>query len=657
MRVPRRKTLLVAALALPAAVIAGVASTGGAAVAGSGTPVFATYVAPSSLFSYDNAGEPSIGINPNTGALLYQASSETYKVTFNDATTPATASWSDVTPLTNVINLDPILATDPSTGRTFAGGLMGPCSVLSYTDNDGGSWTQVANPCSGTDDHETIGSGPWAGAAPLGYTGNRTVYYCAQHSVDACSTSIDGGRTFGPPVPVLGACNYLHGHVKVSADGTAYVPDNFCGSNVGGAITRDNGQTWNSYAISQATADDRGFDPSIATTPDNTAYEAWSRAGDHHPMIARSTNHGTSWDRVTDLAGTVSPGIVASTFQAVVAGDNGRVAVAYLGTSTGSGLPWVNGYHGVWYLYVSYSYDAGQTWTTVKASADPVQRGCIWDGGGSNACRNILDFMDAGVTPDGRVVVGYADGCVGTCAGANGTEAQSTSAIATIARQSTGKGLYAAYDTAGGNNAPTACFTHSETGLGTSVNGTCSSDPEGPLSSWSWSWGDGSANGSGSTASHTYATAGTYTVGLTVTDSGGLTSTTSQSVTVSSGGGGTDPDPSTPNLTNGTASNGTSAATSGTWQYYKVQVPAGTSSLSVDLATSQSCGVLGCNPDLDLYVRNGAKPTSSAYDCSPQSSSSTENCTISSPAAAWWYVGVYVYSGSTAQPYTIKATF
>jgi PKD repeat protein len=374
-------------------------------------------------------------------------------------------------------------------------------------------------------------------------------------------------------------------------------------------------------------------------------------------MVGRSSDHGATWTGVVDLANTVSPPITASTFQAAVAGDNGRVAVAFLGSQTGSGVPFDNGYHGVWNLFVSYTYDGGVTWTTVKASTDPVQRGCIWDQGGSNACRNLLDFMDANVTKDGRVVVGYADGCINACAGASGTEAQSVDAYATIARQSTGKGLFAAYDTAGGNIAPTACFSHTESALTTSADGSCSTDSDGTISSWSWSWGDGSAASTGATASHTYAAAGTYNVTLTVTDNGGATSSTTQAVTVSStGGGGTDPDPSTPNLTNGAPTTATSGA-SGTWQYFKIQVPSGKTSLNVQLKATQSCGLLSCNPDLDLYVRNGAKPTTSTYDASPQTGTSNESVSISIPAAAYWYVGVYVYSGSQSLSYSVTATY
>jgi hypothetical protein len=650
MRVARRLAVAVSLLSLF------VLTPADHAAAGNGVPTFATYAAPSSLPNANNAGEPSVGVDGRTNATLYQAYSSTYKVTWNDATSPPTATWTNVTPAQSQFNIDPILATDRATGRTFAGGLAGECSTLNYSDNDGGSWTPQTNACAGAFDHETIGSGPWASAAPLGSTYSRAVYYCAQNGVDSCITSANGGVTFGPPVVVSGACNGLHGHVKVSPDGTAYVPNAHCGSATGGAITRNNGGAWSSYTINGSDASPRGFDPSVATTPDNTVYEAWSRGSDYHPMVAKSSNHGTSWTSMTDLAGTVSPPIVASTFQATVAGDNGRVAVAFLGTQVGSGVPFDNGYHGVWNLFVSYSYDAGATWTTVKATADPVQRGCIWDGGGSNTCRNLLDFMDANVSNDGRVIVGFADGCINACASASGTEAQSTDAYATIARQSAGKGLFAAYDTAGGNAAPSSCFTHTESALSTSTSGSCSADTDGTISSYSWSWGDGSPASTGVSASHTYVAAGTYDVTLTVTDNGGATGVSTQPVTVASGGGGTDPDPSTPNLTRGVATSGTSGA-SGTFQYYKIQVPAGTASLKVDLKATQSCGLLGCNPDLDLFGRLGAKPTTATYDATAQTGSSTETFTRASPGAGYWYIGVYVYSGSTPLNYTVTATY
>ena len=556
----------------------------GPAQALSGTPSFVNLAAPTGLAGATNAGEPSLGVNGSTGAMMYQAGTNTLKLAVNAA---GAATWTDVTPASSVFNIDPILATDRTSGRTYAGGLAGECSVLNYSDNDGGSWTQMGNACTGVVDHESIGGGAWKGSAPLGSTYSRAVYYCAQSSSDACATSSNGGLTFGAPVVVSGACGSLHGHVKVSADGTAYLPNAHCGGLAGGAITTNSGGAWSSYTIPGSSEPANGFDPSVATTPDNTLYESW-QAANNHPFVAVSKTHGSTWTTPVDLGTTMSPAIVNSTFQAVTAGDNGRVAVAYLGSTTG-GDPFAQGWPGVWDLYVSYSYDGGTTWSTVKATTDPVQRG--WMCASGTTCgsgRNLLDFMDANLTKDGRVVVGYADGCVGACAAAGGTEAQSTAANATVAYQDSGQGLLAAFDTA---PSPTPS---------TSVSPTASP------------------------------TASPTTPG--------------------------DPDPATPNLTSGTPKTGTSAATGG-YSYTKILVPAGKSQLKVAMS-GPSCGTLNlsCNPDLDLYLKAGAKPTTTVSDGSSASTGNAETVTITSPAAAYWYVGVYTYSGTTTAGYTVTAT-
>lgn len=82
--------------------------------------------------------------------------------------------------------------------------------------------------------------------------------------------------------------------------------------------------------------------------------------------------------------------------------------------------------------------------------SDAVQRGCIWEGGGANVCRNMLDFMDVQMDHEGRILVGYADGCAGAeCAQAlSSAVGNSYTALATIARQSGGNRLLAAFDSA-----------------------------------------------------------------------------------------------------------------------------------------------------------------------------------------------------------------
>ena len=201
-----------------------------------------------------------------------------------------------------------------------------------------------------------------------------------------------------------------------------------------------------------------------------------------------------------------------------------------------------------------------------------------------------------------------------------------------------------------GNVAPTASFTSSVSGATATLTDT-STDSDGTIASRAWSFGDGTT-GSGTPVSHTYAASGTYTVTLTVTDNGGATASKTGTVTVTVAGGG-DPDPSTPNLTSGVAKSDTTGA-KGSFKYYKIAVTAGK---TVTLTTTgPSCGLLSCPADIDLYGRNGAKPTTTTYTCSAATGSSAETCTITNAPAGYVYVGVYVYSGSAGQAYTVKAT-
>ena len=88
------------------------------------------------------------------------------------------------------------------------------------------------------------------------------------------------------------------------------------------------------------------------------------------------------------------------------------------------------------------------SWTATAASNltpnDPVQRSTICTSGTTcGTTRNLLDFMDITVDAEGRILVGYADGCVGTCVSGG---ANTFAAEARIARQKSGQRLFAAFD-------------------------------------------------------------------------------------------------------------------------------------------------------------------------------------------------------------------
>lgn len=114
------------------------------------------------------------------------------------------------------------------------------------------------------------------------------------------------------------------------------------------------------------------------------------------------------------------PSITSAVFPDIVAGADGRIAIAYLGT-TQSDDGWQDGDSSyasddtVWHLYVAYLDDATAAdplvvTARITPDLDPVQRGCIWMHGGLNPCRNLRDFMDM-VEHDGQVYVVYPDGC------------------------------------------------------------------------------------------------------------------------------------------------------------------------------------------------------------------------------------------------------
>jgi hypothetical protein len=396
------------------------------------------------------------------------------KITFNDSQSPALATWEQkplLTANTPRVFGDPILFTDHTTGRTFVSQLEGLTplgSTTDFTDNDGDTFL----PSQGSGqpscvDHQTFGGGPFH--APLTGTGlyPNAIYYASQCIADAvCSISLDGGVTFGPAVPMfsIADCDGLHGHVKVGPDGTVYVPDKQCavggvpllnGGNASVVVSENNGLTWSIRPVPDG-ASPGEWDPSVGIAADGTVYLGYQGI-DGHARVAVSHDKGLHWAPSVDV-GMPSANVVVDTpvgihnmvFPAMVAGDADRAALAFYGTETadGPGQDHTGGsnndpslFTGVWYLYIATTFDGGKTWTTQNVTpGDPVQRGPICGGGD---CRNMLDFFDATIDKEGRVLVGWDDGCTGGCVG---SLPNSNTAKATITRQSGGQRMFAAFD-------------------------------------------------------------------------------------------------------------------------------------------------------------------------------------------------------------------
>jgi hypothetical protein len=412
-----------------------------------------------------DAGEPSIGVNwnsPNsaTGVTVFQSDLQTLFVTFDDscALTGPKATWVNRPAPTSVgVDQDPIGFTDRQTGRTFAAQLTltSPTCKTSYTDDDGQTWvpTQGFGIGSGID-HQTIGGGPYhAPVPPLPTPYQHAFYYCSQLPAAACARSDDGGLTFGPVVeidPVADAhCLGIHGHVKVGPDGTAYVPTNGC-DGIGSVIaSTDNGLTWTIHHVQNAqnstTTNPNIIDAQVGIDNAGKVYFAMAN-GDGKAVVATSADNGQTWQNIYDVGAAY--GVLTSTYPYVVAADPGRAAVAFLGSTT-AGDGSANSFNGIWHLYVANTFDGGAHWTTTDVTpSDPMQRGCIWAHGGADICRNLLDFIGMTVDKQGRIEVGYVDGCPGgNCAqAADNAKGNAYAALGVIARQSSGRRLVAAFD-------------------------------------------------------------------------------------------------------------------------------------------------------------------------------------------------------------------
>ncbi|HXD33524.1 MAG TPA: Calx-beta domain-containing protein [Pyrinomonadaceae bacterium] len=465
-----------------------------AAPVGSGlAPRYQSYKGPGTVGN--SAGEPSLGVGlagPQfpQGHTIYQANTTTLRVEWDDCPSPAASTWTTKTPPnTSTTTLDPILFTDRVTGRTFVSQLAGGCSRAAYTDtaapfSDGDTWvpSQGCGTPAGVD-HQTFGGGPLA--PPL--TGNpafplypNSLYYCSQYGTNAasCAISLDGGITFGPAVPIYQiSCFGIHGHIKVAPDGTAYVPNSDCSTSLNGpsandtahqglVFSEDNGATWSAPQLVPDSNPAPGIvDPSIGIGANGTIYYGYANSnGAPSVAVGHKVNHQIVWSPSKDVGSAL--GIKNSTFPEVVAGDDNRAAFAFLGTTTGGYYQDPTDFQGIWHLYVATTYDGGATWITIDATPnDPVQLGSICNSG-TVICgrtpndRNLLDFMDISVDRLGRVQVAYPDGCTsGPCIqavdrnGPSGTPDGKVNRFdndngskASIARQSGGRALFAAFD-------------------------------------------------------------------------------------------------------------------------------------------------------------------------------------------------------------------
>lgn len=438
-----------------------------------------------------NAIEPSIGFNWSSGLTHYQSDLETLFIDFNancNLTKPPSTWVNRPAPISQFVDSDPILFTDRVTNRVFVAELtlLSPeTSKIAFSDDDGATWVpdQQAQGLASAVDHETMGGGAYHDINGLPFPANpaypHAVYYCSQDLATAfCSRSDNGGLTFGSQVPIsnLTQCVSIHGHVKVAPDGTVYVPQRSCSGIQSVIVSKDNGEAnWTVKPVATATQSaapstiGTGDDPAVAIDAAGRVYFAFSNFSTS-AGVAVSEDQGDTWKVMYDVGAIY--GVKNACFPAAIAGDADRAAVAFYGSTTPNDTV-QNGratgnsndptFTGVWHLYIAHTFNGGKTWTTSDATPlMPMQRSGLLRGGGADIVRNLADFYDMTMDRDGRVLVGYGNGCEGgPCAQAplnfDGTSAvrgNAYSATAAIARQSSGRRMLGSKDPTSATSLP-----------------------------------------------------------------------------------------------------------------------------------------------------------------------------------------------------------
>lgn len=381
--------------------------------------------------------EPTIGAT-GSGALFVNAAASFDSPDHTVRSTDGGRSWAPVFtyqgPMQGQIEQashDPMLWVDALTDEVLVLHMWedAACTTIAASADDGETWERREPACGVpfTDHPKLIAAPPGPGTNPLAGVEHPSVLMLCHNKLVAtdCTASYDGGDTW--PVErtmftlATSDCSGINGHPAPAPDGTVAVPVGFAGLSCGAvqlAVTEDSGLTWTVRSGPEGHGSE-SQDPELAFAPDGTLYLLW-RGDDHLPRLARSPDLGASWEGPWTVA---SPDTTSAMFQALAVGDHGRVAMAYLGTNDTTKRPGQAPAGTAWHLHMSISENADGDEPTfqryqVTPDGDPVQVGRICEGIGScrDGSRNLLDFIDATVAPDGTFYVAYTEGCVDECA-------------------------------------------------------------------------------------------------------------------------------------------------------------------------------------------------------------------------------------------------
>lgn len=361
----------------------------------------------------DGGSEPSLGVTPD-GVLFTDLGSNVHR-SFDDGQT-----WEFVANPSPMPNLDPDLAVDAD-GNVWESRLWLGCAAVSVSRDQGATWTSnpAVCPLAGGDRQYVV---PTQG-------GEAYLYFHQLPSFHQTATkTTDYGMTWLPTGPVEspdhvsfvnGGSGWGGGGFWNEATGSVFFTfsysheqggDQLQGTNGAGySVTRDGGATWTARKAADLEGRLLGLGLVTGAADDaGNVYLTWGEAlgadGDDVAIfVAASQDDGQTWsDKMR-----VDEGGNSSVFPVVVAGEAGRVAVAYY---EGSEAAFPDGMQGTWNVTLAWTEDlfAGGPWSHGQLTTAPVKRGPICISGTTcTGNREFADYFDAVRMPDGRVGVTY----------------------------------------------------------------------------------------------------------------------------------------------------------------------------------------------------------------------------------------------------------